>query len=160
MKQQNPNLGQAQETSSLAKLRVNDQISADEHEARLAMARIEQLRGKLSGEHGIFRFLNYEDLVRSRELRSLVLDFNMKLFGKDPKPIGSFEREYADERAKEIAMSQSFRQSSAYKEMVKQREEIQPHNIQMLDEYRQEEKGLEASEEKFDEEAFNKQVKA
>lgn len=72
--------------------------------------------------------MSYEDLVRSRALRSLVLDFNLKLFGDDPKPIGSIEREYADERTKQIAMTQSFKQTSTYKEMKRQQDEVEPHN--------------------------------
>ena len=104
--------------------------------------------------------MNYDELVRSRELRSLVLDFNLSLFQQDPKPVGSFERDYTTERDRNIANTQSFRLSSTYREMTKQNEEVAPHNYQMLQEYRQEEKGLEVEEEKFDEEACRKQVKA
>ncbi len=69
-------------------------ISRDEALARLAQVKLEQLQNRLSAEHPIFKAITYEDLVRSASLRTLILDYDLTLFRQDPKPIGSFQREY------------------------------------------------------------------
>jgi len=100
--------------------------------------------------------VNYDDLVRSATLRSLVLDFNLKLFRDDPNPMGSFERDYVTKRDEEIAIAQRARLSSVYKEIEKNIKETGPHNEQMLAEFREEERGLEGDKLSFDLEAFKR----
>ena len=104
--------------------------------------------------------MTYEELVRSRQLRSLVLDYNLSLLASDPKPVCSFERQYSNKRDEETAGEQSFRQTSVYKELNRQISEVAPHNQEMVREYRQEEAGLEGEKDDFDMDALKQQVKA
>ena len=132
-------------------------ISRDEALARLAQVKLEQLQNRLSAEHPIFKAITYEDLVRSVSLRALVLDYDLTLFRQDPKPIGSFKREYSNARDAEVALEQSNRQSSLHK-IVSEREDISLHNQQMQQEYREEERGLEDTN-KIDKETLKLQIK-
>ena len=61
--------------------------------------------------------------------------------------MGSFERTYANSRDKEVVQAQSNRQSSLYKVQNKI-EEVALHNKALLTEYREEERGLETTEDR------------
>jgi len=104
----------------------------DEQEARLALARLKQLESSLSLEHEIFKVATFDDLVRSKNLRSLILDYDGKLLRMDPKPRGSFERKYSDARDKLIAEEQEIRQTSIYN-LLMERPAIAKHNAKVSD---------------------------
>ena len=103
--------------------------------------------------------LTLDDLRRSLQMRTLILDTEMQLLHSDPKPKGSFKRKFANEEAEKVAAEQSFRQTSTHKTREKRRE-VGRHNEEMLQEFREEEEGLDDDpENKFDEELFEKQVR-
>ena len=58
--------------------------------------------------------LTLEDLRRSKSLRTLILDYDLTLFRRDPAPKGSFERTYTSKREEEVAAVQSTKQTSLY----------------------------------------------
>ena len=140
-------------------IRMVPQISRHEAIARVALAKLERLQSRLSAEHQIFKTVTYEDLLRSPSLCSLILDYNLTLFREDPKPLGSFERTYANSRDKEVVQAQSTRQSSLYK-VQNTIEEVAQHNKALLNEYREEERGLETTEDrKIDMKVLKRQIK-
>lgn len=71
--------------------------------------------------------MTIDDLRRSRALRTLILDYDLVFLHAEPNPQGSMKREYATKDEKEIADSQSFRQSSLFKGM-EERKEVALHN--------------------------------
>lgn len=122
------------------------------------MAKIKSLRGKLSKDHEVFK-LTEEELVLSSAICGFILDFDITLFKTDPNPVGSFQREGMTKLQEETAVAQSARQSSMYKVLKHQKDEIEPHNLQMMQEYREEEKGLEDKSSEINIPALKSQIK-
>lgn len=73
--------------------------------------------------------LTMEDLRQSKNLRTLILNYDMTLFRNDPAPKGSFERTYNTKRDEEVAKVQQARQKSIT-DTMKHREEVEEHNIE------------------------------
>lgn len=132
-------------------------INHIESQAQLAYTKLQILKEKLSSE-SIVHTLTLDDLRRSLDLRSLILDTDSTLVYADPNPQGSFKRKFENEHDERVEAEQSVRQRSALVTLDKRRD-VGKHNQQMLREFRAEEEGLQGPKEKFDEALFEKQVR-
>lgn len=130
----------------------------NEEHAQVAFAKLQVLRERLSENHAGVSKVSLSDLRRSPNLRSLILNYDLNLFKDDPKPLGSFERTYANKKEEEVANVQRVKQSQLAKDIANIKE-IREHNQKAVAEFNQPEEGLAPPKEKFDMKLFKKQVK-